>query len=297
MIRLPYMRFELKGIEALYYIFQEQSFEEAAKKLFITQSAVSQRLKSIQKLYSDSLIIKSDQYCLTSKGKILIRYFKQIINLEQGLEADLFHKKKLQSISFAISRDSLESWFMRFLINDCLLNQFNIEIIADNEDLTLNYLRDGLVSSSFSSKLMNLNNCERIFLGNLKYFLVASPRFMEKFKIKDIKDLSDCFSIKFDKNDRLTDLYFENYHNTAAHENYHTIPSIEGFKQAVLSGNCFALIPEIQIREELKDGSLIKIEPQITMDIPIYFYFWKYLDSFEKQYYENLIEKIKNILC
>ena len=160
-----------------------------------------------------------------------------------------------------------------------------------------NYLRDGLVSSSFSSKLMNVNNCERIFLGNLKYFLVASPRFMDKFKIKNIKDLSDCFSIKFDKNDRLTDLYFENYHNTATHENYHIIPSIEGFKQAVLSSNCFALIPEIQIREELKDGSLIKIEPQITMDIPIYFYFWKYLDSFEKRYYENLIEKIKNILC
>ncbi|ASK78818.1 hypothetical protein CF386_07335 [Paraphotobacterium marinum] len=101
------MRFELKGIEALYYIFQEQSFEEAAKKLFITQSAVSQRLKSIQKLYSDSLIIKSDQYCLTSKGKILIRYFKQIINLEQGLEADLFHKKNynlflLQSVEIVL---------------------------------------------------------------------------------------------------------------------------------------------------------------------------------------------------
>ena len=70
---------------------------------------------------------------------------------------------------------------MRFLINDSLLNQFNIEIIADNEDLTLNYLKDGLVSSCFSSKLMNVTNVSEFFRYS-KYFMVASPRFMKNLK-------------------------------------------------------------------------------------------------------------------
>ena len=50
---------DYKLLQALATVIKEQSFERAASNLFITQSAVSQRIKQLEQFLSQPVLIRS----------------------------------------------------------------------------------------------------------------------------------------------------------------------------------------------------------------------------------------------
>ncbi len=103
---------DYRGIEALYMVQKFQNFELAAKKLFITQSAVSQRIKGLEDYYGEPVLIRTLPYRPTKLGRQLIGHFKKICLLEEELEQELGTLRMNPPISIALNRDSLETWFL-----------------------------------------------------------------------------------------------------------------------------------------------------------------------------------------
>src|SRR5690348_3761604 len=103
---------DYRGIEALYTVQELQSFEAAAKKLHITQSAISQRIKSLESFYGEPVLTRTLPYQPTKLGKQLIGYYKRVSILEEDLEQQMKISSALPHISIAINRDSLETWFL-----------------------------------------------------------------------------------------------------------------------------------------------------------------------------------------
>jgi LysR family transcriptional regulator (chromosome initiation inhibitor) len=58
----------------------------------------------------------------------------------------------------------------------------------------------------------------------------------------------------------------------------HCVPTSEGFVQAVVAGLGWGLVPEAQAEPLLRDGRLVRLAPDRTVDVPLYWQQWK-LDS------------------
>lgn len=63
--------------KVFYYVASTLSFSEASKQLFISQSAVSQSIKALEKKLDQTLFIRSTKKVrLTTEGEILLRHIE-----------------------------------------------------------------------------------------------------------------------------------------------------------------------------------------------------------------------------
>lgn len=286
---------DYRAIEALFTVLEVQNFEAAAKKLFITQPAVSQRIKSLEDHYGEPVLIRTLPYRPTKLGMRLISHFKKICLLEEEFTEELGSIQIQPHISIAINRDSLEIWFLDVIKNEVFKDIF-FEIIADDQELTLNYLKNGTVSACLSTSEKEILGGKVSFLGNMQYILVASPEFVKKyFSSKDpIKCLRNAPAIKFDKNDYLHERYLEKFFGINGSElNYSIIPSVKGFKEFALRGAGYGLIPKLDILHELKTKQLIPIHPDKTWEIPLYWHYWTIQSKLYQKFNADIIRLAK----
>ena len=75
-----YIKYELYKV--FYNVAKTLSFSEASKKLFISQSAVSQSIKALEKKLDQTLFIRSTKRVkLTPEGEILFKHIEPAVNL------------------------------------------------------------------------------------------------------------------------------------------------------------------------------------------------------------------------
>ena len=76
--------------KVFYHVASTLSFSEASKKLFISQSAVSQAIKALEKKLDQTLFIRSTKRVqLTPEGEILLRHVEPAMNLIKRGESQL----------------------------------------------------------------------------------------------------------------------------------------------------------------------------------------------------------------
>lgn len=278
---------DYRGIEALYSVQELQSFEAAAKKLHITQSAISQRIKGLETQYGQPVLIRTLPYRPTPLGKQLIGHYQRIRLLEEDLSKQIESAGAKARFSIALNRDSLETWFPDLLEETDLFKNVVLEIIADDQELTLEYLKNGLVSACLSTSSKEIMGGKVHFLGVMEYVLVASPSYVKEHFSKGSPQecLHQATAIKFDKNDYLHERYLEKFFHLDGKElNYVIIPSVKGFKKLALLGYGYGLIPKIDILDELKKKRLVQLYSDKTWKIPLYWHYW----AVESKFYQKL---------
>ena len=76
--------------KVFYYVATSLSFSEASKQLYISQSAVSQSIKALEKKLDQTLFIRSTKKVrLTTEGEILLRHIEPAISLIKRGESQL----------------------------------------------------------------------------------------------------------------------------------------------------------------------------------------------------------------
>ena len=76
--------------KVFYYVATTLSFSEASKQLFISQSAVSEAIKALEKKLDQTLFIRSTKRVqLTPEGEILLRHVEPAMNLIKRGESQL----------------------------------------------------------------------------------------------------------------------------------------------------------------------------------------------------------------
>ena len=82
--------------KVFYHVANTLSFSEASKQLFISQSAVSQSIKVLEKKLNQTLFIRSTKrVSLTPEGEILLKHIEPAINLIQKGENQLLEANTL----------------------------------------------------------------------------------------------------------------------------------------------------------------------------------------------------------
>ena len=265
--------YDYKLLEALALVVRENGFEKAANKLFITQSAVSQRIKALEELSGQILITRISPPKPTSMGKKLIKHYYQVKRLEDELQ----QSDKSTSLSIGLNADSLATWFLpvieSFLKNENTL----IELKVDDQDRTGELLKNGEVAGCISSGDSVIQGCSKHYLGQMEYVLVSTPDFFSHWFQKGITidSLEKAPAVIFNRKDLLHERYL-NKHFEHVPDDYpiHYLPSSEKFLTMLLMGHAYGVVPMIQCRDYLENNRLIKIKKE-TITVPLFWNHWK----------------------
>lgn len=80
---------DYRWLEALDQIILQRSFEKAAAVLCVSQSAVSQRIKQLEKWLAQPVLVRENPPRVTPAGQKLLGLYRQVCVLEQDILPDL----------------------------------------------------------------------------------------------------------------------------------------------------------------------------------------------------------------
>jgi len=282
-----YSDLDYKLLKALDAVVFEQSFERAAKRLHITQSAISQRIKLLETNLGEPLLIRGQPLRANTLGRQLLGHYQRVLQLEAELENQLnLDGKQFQSMPIAVNADSLSTWFIPSITS--LLQKQNIELslYVEDESLTWERMRSGEVLACVTNKKKGVTGSESHFLGYIEYFCVATPQFIERFFKQGInkQTLMSAPAVAFDQHDDMH-LHFLRDHFDLQRGQYpcHTIRSSEAFVDLTLASGAYSLNSSFLVEDHLRSGALINLLPKHRVKIPLYWHHWQLAGTLMKE--------------
>ena len=167
--------------KVFYYVAKTLSFSEAAAELFISQSAVSQSVKVLEKRLNQVLFIRSTKrVSLTKEGEMLFKHIEPAINLISRGENQLFNSTPSGGMQLRIAAsDTICRYFLVPYLNKFHKNfpQVHIKIINGTsikcaELLETNQV-DLIVANSPNSALNNNQSIQEI--ASFRDVFIAKP--------------------------------------------------------------------------------------------------------------------------
>lgn len=121
--------------KVFYYVASSLSFSEASKKLYISQSAVSQSVKVLEKKLEHKLFVRSTKKVqLTPEGEILLRHIEPAMNLIRRGETQLMEADSLNGGQFRIgASDTICRYYLIPYLNQFHRKYPNVHIKVMNQ--------------------------------------------------------------------------------------------------------------------------------------------------------------------
>jgi LysR family transcriptional regulator (chromosome initiation inhibitor) len=292
---------DYKLLSALAAIIETQSFELAAQKLFISQSAISQRIKLLEENIGHPMLIRRHPIELTPVGEQLLSHFKKVQQLENELLPELLPDRptKPTRISLAVNADCIATWFLKAVTPVLKENLVELNLLIEPEDRTLDKLRSGEAIGAISVIEKPLKGYRSFELGKMRYFLVASKSFQQKYFKNGVtrESLKMAPGISYDHKDDMHVRFIAQHFNLEANEYYcHSVRSAEAFVELSKQGVAYALLPELQIKNELASGELVKICPDKQLIETIYWHSWVLVKGINQKISQEIIRVGKTVL-
>lgn len=176
--------------KVFYYVARTLSFSEASKQLFISQSAVSQSIKVLEKKLGQSLFVRSTKKVqLTPEGEILFKHIEPAMNLIRKGENQLLEANSLNGGQLRIAAsDTICRYFLVPYLNSFHSSYPNVHIKVTNSTsiecahLLENGQVDFIITNYPNSGLSNTLNVRAIrefsdvFVANADHFPLKDKR-------------------------------------------------------------------------------------------------------------------------
>lgn len=292
---------DYKLLSALNAVVTEQSFEKAADKLAITQSAVSQRIKHLESTYAQPLLIRSQPIELTPLGEKLLKHFKQVELLEFQLREEISPTERASSltVSIAVNADTLASWFIPAISPLLKTTDITLDLHLANEKKTQMLLNKGAVFAAISSQARAISGCKSTYLGNLPYVLVSSPEFKQRYFPNGLnaETLVNAPAVDFDPNDNMHASFIEEHFNVQAGQYpCHRVRSSEAFVFLALEGAAYTLLPITQANPHIAAGTLVNLLPKNPLIQKLYWHSWHLEQGIHREVSTRIINYASELL-
>jgi LysR family transcriptional regulator (chromosome initiation inhibitor) len=302
----------LDQVYTLLAVVDEGTFDAAAAALHVTPSAVSQRIKALEKRTGRVLLMRTKPVRPTESGQVVVRFARQLTLLERdartelGLPGDDSAAEAKGPVparlAIAVNADSLATWFLPALTRVPQNPPICFELRREDEAHTTALLREGQVMAAVTSSPDPVAGCTVRALGLTRYLPVASPEFELRYlgEGRLVDRLREAPVIVFDRRDEIQDGFVRSLAGGAessaessgesggggggggtprgAGSVRHYVPTSEGFCDAIVAGLGWGLVPESQAVPLLRAGALSLLATDRTVDVPLFWQQWK-LDS------------------
>ncbi|WP_286967904.1 MULTISPECIES: ArgP/LysG family DNA-binding transcriptional regulator [Arsenicicoccus] len=257
-------------LAALLAVVDEGSFEAAADELRVTPSAVSQRIKALERRVGQVVVQRTRPCRPTSTGEVLVRMARQLALLEAEAGAALTAQSTATTIAIALNADSLATWARDVLVEAAEAGDIGLELHVEDQDHSLELLRAGRVLAALTADPVAVQGCSVTELLPMRYVPVATRWLWERHE----RDLSRMPVVRFNDKDYLQDGVLRELGVTATGL-VHTVPSTEDFAMAVRCGLGWGALPVAQLGRR---DDLVEVAPGHDVLVPLYWQRWR-IDS------------------
>ncbi len=268
------MEANTEHLRTLVAVVDHGTFERAAEALRVTPSAVSQRIKALERQVGRVLVVRTKPATVTEPGQVLLRLARQLALLESEALARLGSDSsgRRPAIPLVVNADSLATWVLPALAE---LTDVSFELYLDDQDHSTARLRDGTVVGAVTSDPEPVQGCVVQPLGSMRYRALGSTSFADRW-LPDgltVEALGRSPMIVFDRKDTLQDRYL-GMRGVSVHPPRHFVPASSDFVRAAELGLGWAMIPDLQSEELLRTGNLVDLDPERFIDVPLFWQQW-----------------------
>jgi LysR family transcriptional regulator (chromosome initiation inhibitor) len=257
-------------------------FEKGAQALNLTQSAVSQKIKRLEHSVGGPVLVRTKPLRPTPLGNELLAHIQKVSVLEEALNIQSGLTASAAPLSVAVNNDVLATWFSQVLAIFSGTRANPVHIVNADQTQTRDILQQGRVMACISQTGTPVTGGQSLRLGTMKYQLYASPRFIERYLSKGISAdaVMQTPGLLYDEYDvtLLTDYQRECLNMAPSFTTCHWYPSSHGFVKMALDGVAWALLPTLQVTQEVEEGCLVPLFPDKELGVPL-FWHWITLDS------------------
>jgi LysR family transcriptional regulator (chromosome initiation inhibitor) len=266
------------GLEALAAVVREGSFERAARKLHVTPSAVSQRIKLLEERVGQVLVLRGQPCSGTEAGRRLCLHLEQVALLENDLrrknpELVPEGQTALPTLKLAVNADSLSTWFMGAMSAFTRDGNELLDISIDDQDHTAKRIREGEVLAAVTATSSAIPGCNTWPLGRMRYVAAASPDFIGRYLQDGVtpEAMARAPMMSYGRKDSLQDQWLQRLGVEGRRSTpRHFLPSNQGYTRACELGMGWGMHPPLMVAPQLADGSLVELLPGNDLDIPMY---------------------------
>lgn len=269
---------DYKLLEALAAVVDVGGFDKAGDMLGISQSAISQRIRTLEVRLGQPVLVRSQTPRATPAGQRLLNHVHQVRLLERDLTSSIPSlAEPATRFRVALNADSLATWWAPAVGDFCTEEGILLDMVVEDQDVGLRRMREGDVAACLCSSPQPVAGARCIPLGVMTYLPLATPEYSRHFFPDGLNNgsLQSAPAIVFGPNDQLQHRFLARvgYQGKFPH---HLCPSSEGFVKLALAGMGYGMIPEIQAREHIQANRLVNIAPGSSLEVPLYWHFWRH---------------------
>lgn len=257
--------------KVFYHVANTLSFSEASKQLFISQSAVSQSIKVLEKKLNQPLFIRSTKRVqLTPEGEILLKHIEPAMNLIKQGENQLLEANTLNGGQLRIgASDTICRYYLIPYLKEFHRKYPNVHIKVTNQTsiACAKLLESGQVDFAITnypnSGLSNTQNVRIIhefhdvFAANEEYGSLRG-------KTVTLKELQTCPILMLDRKSTTSEFL----HSMFQRHQLDLVPEIELSSNELLIdlariGLGIAFVPDYCIPEKDPDLFIVHLEEQL----------------------------------
>jgi LysR family transcriptional regulator (chromosome initiation inhibitor) len=257
-------------------------FEKGAQALNLTQSAVSQKIKRLELNVKGPVLIRTKPLRPTPLGKELLAHIQKVSVLEEALNIHSAIEAGTTPISVAVNNDVLATWFSQVIADFAEKRGNPVHIVNADQTQTRDILQQGRVMACISQTGTPVTGGQSVRLGTMKYQLYASPHFIKRHLRGEITpdSVMKTPGLLYDEYDvtLLTDYQRECLNIAPSFATCHWFPSSHGFVKMALDGAAWALLPTLQVAQEVAEENLVPLFPTKELGVPL-FWHWNTVES------------------
>ncbi|HYI58092.1 MAG TPA: LysR family transcriptional regulator ArgP [Microlunatus sp.] len=238
------MDWDLAQLRAFAAIVDHGSLEAAAQTLHLTPSAVSQRLKALERAVGAVLLQRSRPVRATEPGESVLRFARQLDALSRDTAAEL-GAGAWPAVRVAVNADSLATWVLPALAP--LAGELRLELLREGEEHTVDLLRDGSAMAAITTEQIPVQGCTVEHLGAMRYQPMAAPAFAARWFRDGLSTaaLAEAPVVVFDAKDRIQHRLLRR-HGVSEDPPIHLVPAATQYVEAVRLGIGWGMVPDQQ---------------------------------------------------
>ncbi|AXE31978.1 ArgP/LysG family DNA-binding transcriptional regulator [Chromobacterium phragmitis] len=269
-----------KQLQTLAAVAETGGFDKAAKKLFLTQSAVSQRIRQLEEQLGQPVLTRTSPADATEAGRQLLRHYQQLLLMENQLLQKLSpapRQRAFTTLAVGVNADSLATWYLQAVAPVAAAHDLLLDVALDDQDHTHELMRTGHVMGCVSTRAAPIQGGVLHYLGAMRYLCVCTPAFAARHFPDgvDHASLARAPSILFSRKDAVHGQFLRQAAGYDGGFPSFTVPSAQGFVELTRQGGAYSLLPELMLDDDLAQGRLVDLFPGQHMDLPLYWHHWR----------------------
>jgi LysR family transcriptional regulator (chromosome initiation inhibitor) len=273
------MRFDREQLETLAAVVGDGTFDAAARRLNVTPSAISQRIKALEQQLGRVVVVRSKPVRATDSGAALLRLAQQLVVLEQEAAGELGLEGGDASapvVPLAVNADSMATWLLPALAEVAAQHPLAVELHRDDQEYTAALLADGTVMAAVTSDSKPVAGCTVTPLGRMVYRPVATPGFAARWFPRGVDGVALAAAplIDFDRKDELQARYIRSVTRRPVSPPRHLVPASADFATAVTLGLGWGMLPDQQADAARAAGALVTLDDTRSIAVPRFWQQW-----------------------